>query len=183
MLKVATVCTEIWKDIPEYEGLYQVSNLGRVKSLNRIIKSKLIGSFQKQGTIIKPHKRGNYLKVSLSKNGEINQLSVHRLVAQTFVVNPEKKPCVNHKNGDKIDNKDTNLEWMSYSENTTHSYKNGFQKVQFGSKTSQAKLNELQVLQIRQLSKKITVTEIESKYNMTVSTISQIINRKLWKHN
>ena len=93
---------EIWKDIKEYEGLYQISNLGRVKSLPRMnnkrkIKKEVIKVFTKMPN--------GYLKVGLSKNGKVKYFFVHRLVAQTFIVNKDNKPCVNHKDCNKKNNR------------------------------------------------------------------------------
>lgn len=91
---------EIWRDIAHYEGLYQVSNFGRVKSFQRRI-----------SRIIKPSlDSGGYIKVILSKDGTSKNHNVHILVARAFVANPDNNPQVNHLNGDKWDNRSNNLE-------------------------------------------------------------------------
>ena len=105
---------EIWKDIPSYEGVYQISNLGRVKSLNY-----LRMGFE---SIRKPTLNKGYLLVSLYKNNKQKMWSVHRLVAISFIENPENKEQVNHKNGVRNDNRLENLEWSTVSENNRHSY-------------------------------------------------------------
>ena len=100
---------EIWKDIKDYPN-YMVSNLGRVKSLsnNKARKEK----------ILKQHKNSNgYLFVALSKNGKIKCYRVHRLVAEAFLPNPDNKPCIDHINTNKIDNRVENLRWCSHKEN------------------------------------------------------------------
>lgn len=113
---------EIWKDIKGYEGLYQISNLGRVKSLKRIEKFY----HNKEDKILKAAKCGNcYLKVILCKNNIKRNLMIHRLVAETFISNPENKVTVNHIDGNKHNNCVDNLEWNSYSENIKHAYKLG----------------------------------------------------------
>ena len=103
---------EIWKDIKDYEGYYQISNLGRIKSLprNGTIKSERIikGAISKNG----------YLRVCLQKNGIKTNFLVHRLVAEAFIPNPDNLPQVNHKDEDKTNNIYTNLEWCTASYNT-----------------------------------------------------------------
>lgn len=97
---------EIWKDIPEYEGLYQVSNQGRVKSLY---------NFHNKGVIYLKNNltKTGYYQVSLSKHGNKQRFKVHRLVAMTFIPNPNKLPQINHKNEIKTDNRVENLEWCN----------------------------------------------------------------------
>ena len=101
---------EIWKDITGYEGLYQISSWGRVKSFHRN-KEKLLK--------LNPVKDG-YLCVYLFKNGKGKQHQVHRLVAQAFIPNPDNLPCVNHKDEVKTNNHVGNLEFCSYQYNNTY---------------------------------------------------------------
>lgn len=110
--------TEVWKDIKGYEGKYQVSNLGRIKSFD-------FDKFHK-GRILKPsYCTSGYLKVHLRKNKKSKQFMIHRIVASEFIDNAENKKTVNHINGIKTDNRVENLEWCSYSENLKHAYKLG----------------------------------------------------------
>lgn len=103
---------EIWKDIEEYEGLYQVSNLGRVKSLYT-------------NDILKGCKTSNgYLKVNLYKNSVKSTKTIHRLVAESFISNPENKSQVNHINENKTNNMVSNLEWSTSKENNNHGTRN-----------------------------------------------------------
>lgn len=116
---------EIWKDIPGYEGLYQVSNLGRVKSLDRFVKTGM-GTRHQEEIIVKPTTlNGGYLKIRLYKDGTTSGRLVHRLVAEMFKPNIENKTDVNHKNGDKTDNRVDNLEWVSHKENMQHAFAMG----------------------------------------------------------
>lgn len=108
---------EIWKDIPNFEGLYQVSNLGRVKSLEK----KVWNRYQFIKKEEKMLKYGNtpkgYYTVKLYKNSTHCNKKIHRLVAEAFIPNPEGKPQVNHIDGNKKNNNVENLEWCSNKEN------------------------------------------------------------------
>lgn len=124
---VIRVNVEIWKEIEGYEGYYAVSNYGNVKSLDRTI----VRSDQRV-TILKGRqlipwfgKSTGYLYVTLSKFGVHKKHSVHRLIALAFIPNPENKKEVNHKDGNKLNNDLSNLEWCTPSENINHAYARG----------------------------------------------------------
>lgn len=119
---------EIWKDIKGYERLYQVSNFGNVKSLDRYIINKNGDKQYFPGKYLNQGISDNYLKVTLSKSNKQRTFRVHILVARTFIPNPENKPEVNHMDGDKSNNRVDNLEWNTRSENELHAYKNGLAK-------------------------------------------------------
>lgn len=110
---------EIWKDIKGYEGLYQVSNLGRVKSLQREHKtsSKYI---QKEKILSTNVGIRGYTLVSLWKDNKGVQYPLHRLVAKAFIPNPENKPCIDHINTIRTDNRIENLRWVSHKENSNN---------------------------------------------------------------
>jgi hypothetical protein len=109
---------EIFKDIDESNGLYQVSNLGNMRSYN---------NKDKEVKILTPNTAKGYAMVHL--RGDVNKsINVHRLVAKAFIPNPENKKEVNHINGDKSDNRVENLEWSTRSENIIHAYKTGLKK-------------------------------------------------------
>ena len=107
---------ELWKDIPNYEGFYQASDLGRIKSLDHVRKNGTNEYIQK-GKILKFNKNNSgYYQVRLSKNGVAKTYRVNRLIALTFIENPLNKETVNHINGNKLDNRVKNLEWATERE-------------------------------------------------------------------
>lgn len=109
---------EVWKDIPRYEGLYQASNLGRIRSCARTIIRKNKIKQQFKGKILSPEDNGNgYLRLILYKNKKKNSEYVHRLVAQAYLKNYSNTLQVNHINGIKIDNRAENLEMVTTKEN------------------------------------------------------------------
>ena len=104
---------EIWKPVKGYEGLYEVSNLGRVR---------------RDGNIIKSNVGKHYKILRLSSKGEVKTFYVHRLVAEAFVANDSNKPMVNHIDGNKLNNSATNLEWCTRRENEVHAWKHGLKE-------------------------------------------------------
>lgn len=115
---------ETWKDIKGYEGMYQVSELGNVRSVDRSYKDVNGKLYNLKGRVLKLSISNGYLSLNLNNKGK-KRFCVHRLVAETFLDNPENKPEVNHINGNKLDNRLANLEWCTKSENTLHAYSIG----------------------------------------------------------
>ena len=117
--------TEIWLPIEGYENLYEVSNLGRVRSLEHTVIKKNGVKLKVPGKILKPGTNKNgYLKVVLSKNGIHRNYYLHRIVSTAFIPNYDKKPCVNHLDEDKTNNTADNLEWCTAKENTNYGTRN-----------------------------------------------------------
>lgn len=108
---------EIWKDIKGYEGKYQISNLGRVKSLNY--------NNTKKEKIIKSEITKGYVRYRLSKNKKLKRFLAHRLVAEAFIPNPNNYPIINHIDGNPLNNDIKNLEWCTYKYNAQHALKTG----------------------------------------------------------
>lgn len=112
---------EIWKDVSGYENLYQVSNLGRVRSLTRVVRCKN-GVKKSNGKILKNCFDNNYYHVTLYKHGSRKMCLVHRLVATAFLKKIKGKEYINHKDGNKRNNNVNNLEWCTPSENAKHAF-------------------------------------------------------------
>lgn len=160
---------EIWKNIEDFN--YQVSNLGRIKSLrsNKILQNVL-------GT-------DEYFKVCLHKDKKQYNKLIHRLVAETFIPNPENKPQVNHKNGNKLDNNINNLEWCTISENTQHSFDNGLQPKLYGLDNKITKYK----IEVYSFYTGVYVTTLIGKqalkdFGLDQSSVWQCLNGKIKKH-
>ena len=169
---------EVWRWIRGYEGLYQISNYGRLKSFPRKGTGKEI-------KILRPKlKKNGYLEISLRKKGVRKSYSIHRLVAEAFIPNPENKPHVNHKDGNKFDNYFENLEWVTQLENMEHAKNTGL--IKSGVENPNAKLTEEQVHQIREnyipFDKELGIHALARKFNMSVLNMFKIINGKTYKN-
>lgn len=112
---------EIWKDIRGFEGLYQISNFGNVKSVARVI-SRSTTDLPVQERILKPCVRHGYKHIVLSKNGKFTTGHIHRLVAEAFIPNPNNLPCVNHKDENPSNNCVDNLEWCTRAYNNSYNH-------------------------------------------------------------
>lgn len=124
---------EQWLPIKGFEGVYEVSSLGGIRSLDRTVTQKYDRKVRKRffrGTLIKPVTVKGYKKVSLSNGLETKRklVSIHRIVAIAFIPNPQNLPQVNHKDGDKAECRVTNLEWCTGSENILHAFRLGLAK-------------------------------------------------------
>jgi len=113
---------EVWKDVLDYEGHYKVSNLGRIKSLERVVQTKR-GKRLVHERILKPEvsKSTGYAYVNLHKDGKLKHSTVHRIVALSFIENPNDLPMVNHKDENRLNNSVDNLEWITNDDNLRYS--------------------------------------------------------------
>ncbi len=170
---------EVWKSINGYDGLYEVSNYGRVRSLDHY---DCLGRLQR-GRVLKPQRdgKGLYLHIGLWKDGKSKPRNIHRLVAEAFIPNPNNLPEVNHKDENKLNNSVSNLEWCDHKYNNNYGSKVNYYK---GSKNPQAKLTTEQIIDIRKqyvpYSKTHGLKSLSEKYGISQSHLSHIINGSRW---
>ena len=177
---------EQWEKIKDFEN-YEISNRGEIRLLDYSIIDKFGKKRKYKGHLLKQAvNSSNYKKVSLRKNGQNYNKYVHRLLAETFIPNPNFLPCVNHKDGNKWNNNLDNLEWCNEEENTLHAHQNGlasisnYNKYRVGQTTRRFDLIEVE--EIKELyNQGYTQKEIAEKFNCYDSTINNIVNNKLYK--
>lgn len=166
---------EIWKNILGFEGVYLISNFGRVKRI-----------LQKSGTqsnrILKDYDNGKgYRYITLRKDNTPSNHYVHILVAIAFLENPLNKSSVNHINGIKSDNVITNLEWVTNKENMIHASKMNL--LRKGENNVLSKINNEDVLKIRSLKNSgKALNKIGMMFGISASHVHRIMHKKLWKH-
>jgi len=160
-----------YTDIPGFPN-YKISKCGKVMSLfkNRVLSSSIM-------------KGNGYLASPLSKDGKSLSRLIHRLLAITFIPNPENKPCVNHIDGNKLNNSLDNLEWCTYYENNRHALDTGLRPTTKGTQTWTCKLKEEDVLEIRRLYESgIKRRFLAKQFLVSRDNISSIVSRESWKH-
>lgn len=174
---------EIWKDIyyyneptnewVDYRGLYQVSNLGRVRSLDRIVNHNYSKHLTIKGKIIKPYSIKGYLNISLSNNGVVKKYYIHHLVAKMFIPNYTKRLEINHKDENKTNNKVENLEWISHINNCNY----GTRNMRCG------ELKKIPITQYDKSNNKIndwgSITECSKKLGIDAGSISKCCKGRL----
>lgn len=172
---------ETWKDITRFEGLYQASSLGRIKALSTlgIMRSKGYSTRTEKILSQKLDKKTGYLHISLTdENGCRSTLLPHRIVGNLFVPNPESKKEINHKKGIKTDNRATEIEWSTSSENQIHAYNMGLNVGKRGEENSSTLLTNKMVLNI--FNNQLPAKEISLLYKIPIYIIYQIKNGKNW---
>jgi len=177
------IVDEVWKDIPSYEGLYQVSSLGRVRSCDRVVpRGKNHLSLKGEVLKLSKHQEG-YMRVGLSKDGKHKNMAVHRLVASVFIGSPKENLQVNHIDGVKSNNCVSNLEYCTPSENTQHAYRTGLCNSVIGENRRDSRLTNEDIPVIRQrLANGESQRSIGKDYGVSGITILRIKNGRNWKH-
>lgn len=173
---------EVWKDIKGFEGLYQISNYGRVKSLTRVITEKPTGkTYTLKGRVMKPRKnnKSGYYQACMRKDGKYHYLYIHRLVADAFIKGTGDE--VNHIDCNKGNNYYKNLEWCDKKGNVIHAVKN--KRYVRGESHHTTSLKSDEVLKIKRLLKEsdLTQKQIAAKFNTTKANISDIKREVTWK--
>lgn len=175
---------EIWKPVPGYEGLYDVSNLGRVRSLTRRVTRNVGVTKLVAGRILREQWTARrYAQISLSKNGVIESAKVHRLVAKVFVENALGLAEVNHKDGNRKNNAAVNLEWVTRAENNDHAISTGLKPPVLGESHGQSRFTEQDVLTMRaRYAEGVSMSHIAKLFTTSITTISGIVKRRYWTH-
>lgn len=159
--------TEIWKTI-DINSKYEISSYGRVRRETRFLKFDL------------SDKRG-YRRVSLSHNAKMKHYLVHRLVASTFLLNPFDLPQVNHKDGDKSNNRVDNLEWVTGLQNMHHAYQNNLLSILKGEQLSKFRAIDIQLLRAWRETG-LSFKELKTIYSLSNAQISRICHKTRWAH-
>lgn len=165
--------------IKGYDNLYCINPFGDIISPAYVDKR---GALRKMRRIVPTETKKGYQRVALNKNGKQKRMYVHRLVAKTFIPNEENRTQINHKDGNKLNNHISNLEWCTNQENIIHSYKTGLRvgTDAKGERNTMARLSEEDVMEIRISNNKIA--RIANKFGVSKSCIYKIKQRKRWAH-
>jgi hypothetical protein len=173
---------EIWKDIPGYEGIYQVSNFGYFKSFNKQNKINKLKGIDTSRILKLRKSRCGYLYTVFSVNSVRKTIKPHRVVASVFLENKDNKPCVNHINGIKSDNRVENLEWVTHSENTIHAVSIGLKKGVRGSDSHLSKLTKeiVDEIRFRYENESISQEKLGLDYDVSQIQVSRIVRNINW---
>lgn len=180
---------EIWKSVNGFEGFYEVSNLGNIRSVDRIetmtLKDGTKRKRAKKGKVLKLFLdgKGNYLQANLSVGGKCKMVLAHRLVAMAFLPNPNSLPEVNHKDENKHNNCIDNLEWCDHKYNNNYGSKKGQTR---GEKNPQNKFTEDMIRDIREnyipYDKEFGATSFHKKYGISLTHVCAIAKGRRWGH-
>lgn len=172
---------EIWKPIPRFSGSHQVSNLGRVRSVPRVITTKTGAKRQQPGKLMKSHVQSNgYAAVTISKGGEYRPYNIHVLVLEAFEGPRPDGMVARHLNGDRLDNRANNLAWGTPAENQQDRHVHGTATI--GEKHPMAKLTLAEVHKIRGFRHHGFSTRwIANRFGISRATVNDIAAGRIWK--
>lgn len=175
---------EIWKAVVGYEDFYDVSNIGRVRSKDRFRTVGLFGSKVIPGRMLSINTKQEYIGVTITDaDNKRRRTSVHRLVAQAFIPNPDNKSQVNHINRDKHDNRVENLEWCTASENMQHISITRSYCLNSKEKRDRVRFVADDILEIRRKKEDgYSIQQIAREYNSSWGNIKFILNGKRWNY-
>lgn len=180
------VTSPIWKPVKGYEDFYEVSENGDIRTIERYITLPTHTYLKKQKMLTQFHDGRGYMHVKLyDGKGKCKSLTTHKIVALTYIPNPNDLIEINHKDGNKLNNKVSNLEWSTRSDNIRHAYEIRSPESYSGESCNFTKLTKEQVIAIRKeyAENNVTKTSLARKYNLKSSaTIAYIVERKTWKH-
>lgn len=175
--------SEIWKFIPGFEGFYQASSLGRIKSVRRTVRGRWGNPCEIAERILVPsYTKVGYGHVLLYRNGVRTTRTIHVLVAAAFL-GPRSNESINHIDGDKRNNRPSNLEYCSIAHNNRHALRTGLRINARGERHGRAKLHEGQIIEIRHRAASGAIQRrLANDYSVSAQTVCKIVNRQKWKH-
>jgi hypothetical protein len=172
---------ELWLPVIGYEGLYEVSDAGRVRSLGRMIRHSRRGRRFQCGRILSPGSGAGYPSIQLCKNGTQFRVSIHQLVAAAFIGKCPDGHQVNHRNGIKTDNAASNLEYVTPKQNKLHAKL--MMGCSLGQRNGSAKLDPDKVREARRLSKQsVSQSKIAERFGVTQGAIGNMLRGETWAH-
>jgi len=174
---------ETWRAIAGYESFYQVSDAGRVRSHDRVVDDAK-GQRRLNGKVLRPGLVSGYEQVVLCQKSLLKSFYVHRIVAVAFIGPCPAGKQVNHRDGDKLNNRLSNLEYVTAAQNTQHAYRMGLSKAICGANHYRAKLTDKDVLEIRAAyaAGGVTQRKLADNFGVHRVNISNIVNRQTWAH-
>lgn len=169
-----------WRAVVGYEGLYEVSSTGRVRSLPRVVKHWTGVDVHRAGCVLKPALNNRYLKVNLCRDGAMRQRPIHLIMLEAFVGPRPQSQCARHKDGDALNNRIGNLTYGTFQDNSDDRVKHG--RAPRGEGHAMSKLTDAKVRRIRKLLATQTNRAIAEEFGMSNQQISNIRTGKSWAH-
>lgn len=174
---------ENWKAIAGYEGYYEVSDTGKIRSVDRVVINRGFPQRLKGVTLRHNLNQNGYPYVIICKNGKTKCQCIHKAVAAAFVDNPDGRRVINHKDGNKQNNNASNLEWTTSLENNLHALRTGLRVPTRGEKQGKSVLKEHQVYEIRRRADSgESVKKLAQEFGVKEAAVSAVKHRRTWRH-